>query len=88
VHLADANGAVIAQHDGAPAFGTYPTSAWKPGEAVVDVHDVQVDAPPGEYSLLIGLYDPATLERVPAFDAQGKRLSEDRVPLARITITQ
>ncbi len=86
VHLADAHNGVSAQHDGAPAFGLHPTHAWQPGEIIVDVHNLRVDAAPGAYGLIVGMYDPATQQRVPVFDANGKRLPEDRAPLAPMTI--
>jgi hypothetical protein len=87
VHLADANDQVIAQQDRAPAFGLYPTTAWQPGESIVDAYDLRIDAP-GNYSLSVGMYDPATLVRVPAFDANGTRLPNDRVMLTHVTIPQ
>lgn len=85
VHLADANQRVIAQQDRAPAFGLYPTTLWQPGESIVDAYDLSIDAP-GKYTLIVGMYDPATLARVSAFDANGKRLPDDRVILTQITI--
>ena len=84
-HVADANARVSAQHDGAPAFGLYPTTAWQPGEQIVDVHDILVDAP-GTYTLFVGMYDPNTLIRVPAFDATGSRLPNDQVVLTQVSI--
>ena len=88
VHLADTVDRVIAQHDGTPVRGTYPTSAWQPGELVVDGYELEVDAAPGTYSIIVGMYDPATLERLPASDANGARLQNDRVLLTQITILQ
>ena len=84
-HVADANAHVIAQHDGAPAFGLYPTTAWQPGELIVDVHDILVDAP-GTYTLIVGMYDPNTLVRVSVFDSNGARLANDQAMLTQITI--
>ena len=86
VHLADANGNVMAQQDHAPAFGLYPTTAWQPGESIVDVYDVPVDAPAGIYSLIVGMYDPNTLIRLPVTDSNGNRLSDDQIVLTQITI--
>jgi uncharacterized membrane protein len=85
VHLADANQRVVAQRDRAPAFGLYPTTLWQPGESIIDAYDLSVDAP-GKSTLIVGMYDPATLARVPAFDANGNRLPEDRIVLTQITI--
>ena len=86
VHIADANGNVVAQQDRMPAFGTYPTSAWQPGESIVDVYDVIIDAPPANYSIVVGMYDPNTLVRLPAIDSSNKRLLDDQISLTQITI--
>ena len=61
VHVADADGQPIAQADGLPGFGTSRTSQWPAGEPFRDHVFVPIpdDAPPGEYTLLTGLYDPA-----------------------------
>ena len=40
--------------------------------------------PAGRYRLLVGLYDPATGERLPAYSAQGERYPDDAVPLADV----
>ncbi|MDH7487172.1 MAG: hypothetical protein QHJ81_12955 [Anaerolineae bacterium] len=58
VHLTDAEGRVIAQHDGDPGGGFTPTSRWQPGELVEDRHyvDVPPDLPAGRYRLKAGLY--------------------------------
>jgi hypothetical protein len=58
VHVIDANGQLVAQHDGVPALWTYPTSDWKVGEVVVDFHSVVFESPlsPGTYTVRVGLY--------------------------------
>lgn len=58
VFLLDAAGALRAQHDGFPAGGGRPTSAWAPGEIVFDVHSLRLPAhlPPGEYTVGVKLY--------------------------------
>jgi mannosyltransferase len=85
VHVADSNGQVVAQQDRTPAFGTYPTTAWQPGELIVDAYDLTVNEPPGKYALTVGMYDAATLVRVPVFDSNGTRLNDDQVVLTQIT---
>jgi hypothetical protein len=57
--------------DSVPQEGGYPTIWWLPGEVVADrlTLDLPVDAPQGaEYRLIVGLYDPATGERLPVAD--------------------
>ncbi len=67
VHLADANDRVFAQYDGYPRHGDYPTSDWIPGELIADAYPLQLPAgtPPGPYRLFLGLYDEASLTRLP-----------------------
>ena len=85
-HVIDAQGRVIAQHDGVPSFGRYPTTAWQPGELIVDVHTIRVEAPPDTYTVVIGMYDAASLIRAPVFDAHGARVPNDQILLTTITI--
>jgi 4-amino-4-deoxy-L-arabinose transferase-like glycosyltransferase len=62
VHLLDAGGAIVAQHDGPPGEGEQPTLGWLPGEYVTDTHLLQLptNLPDGTYRLGVGLYDPST----------------------------
>jgi hypothetical protein len=82
VHLLDEEGKVLAQSDGVPANGIYPTWAWVPSEIIEDEHLIPLDkdVPPGEYRLAIGLYEPDTLIRLGATDAEGVPLG-DRILL-------
>ncbi len=58
--------------DGPPVGGDYPTTLWGPGEIIVDTHPLDpASLAPGEYRLLVGLYDPASGERLPAFGPDG-----------------
>src|SRR5207248_1981976 len=63
VHALDAAGKVVAQHDGIPAVGSFPTRIWQPGDVITDAHDLG----PGLQTatqLEIGLYDSHTLVRL------------------------
>jgi hypothetical protein len=66
LHLRDEAGQLIAQADGPPLDGWYPTSWWTAGEWVTDTHSfpLPAGASPGSYHLVAGLYDPATGERL------------------------
>jgi hypothetical protein len=59
--LLDAAGAPVAQADAVPVHFAYPTPAWRTGEYILDVYDLDlpVSLPPGDYSPLVILYDPA-----------------------------
>jgi 4-amino-4-deoxy-L-arabinose transferase-like glycosyltransferase len=75
LHVRDAAGTTVAQHDSQPLQGAYPTSRWLPGEMVIDPHAITLpaDLPPGEYHVMAGLYRLDTLERLPlADDASGE----------------
>ncbi len=67
VHLQDGDGNRVAQHDGQPQGGAYPTSAWEAGEVVHDEHVLSLpsDLRPGDYRLQVGLYRLESGERLP-----------------------
>jgi hypothetical protein len=67
VQLLDASGQVMAQHDAEPAGGSRPTDGWLPGETVDDHHGLPIPtgAPPGDYRLIVAVYDAATGARLP-----------------------
>lgn len=87
VHLLDATGALVAQHDAEPVAGFRPTTTWQSGETVVDRHGVLIPEtlPGGEYTLSIGMYLfsgerlPVVVQEMPVGDV---------VPLAVLTITR
>ena len=89
-HLMDKGGQIWGQKDNFPARSLRPTSGWVQGEVVVDEYSIEVrgDAPPGEYTIEIGMYDLISGERLPAFDAEGERLPDDRIPLTRVEVQQ
>jgi predicted membrane-bound spermidine synthase len=69
VQVLDAANRVVAQSDQPPAGGAAPTTAWLPGQAVEDHHLLAIrEVPPGG-RLIAGLYDGATLVRLPAGDS-------------------
>jgi len=66
-HLLAEDGHLVAQHDGPPAGGTRPTSGWLSDEIIVDPHKLTFREPyTGSAQIEVGLYDPVTMERVPA----------------------
>ncbi|MBN1400696.1 MAG: hypothetical protein JXA74_07655, partial [Anaerolineae bacterium] len=83
-HLLDGAGAVRGQLDSVPMEGYYPTNAWQVGEIIEDRYALALDAdaPPGEYVIEVGMYDPAAgAGRQPLFDANGVRQQDDRLLL-------
>ncbi|MEW6580757.1 MAG: glycosyltransferase family 39 protein [Chloroflexota bacterium] len=67
VQLLAPDGTLAAQHDAEPANNLAPTTAWTPGQTVIDTHGLVVppDALPGEYALVAAVY---------ALDAPQERL--------------
>lgn len=67
VHLRDTGGHLITQHDAPPRNGDFPTSWWRPGDVIQDIHLLAV--PPGtapaRYRLVVGLYRSAGGTRLP-----------------------
>ncbi|MGB5932309.1 MAG: hypothetical protein WBH57_04475, partial [Anaerolineae bacterium] len=87
-HLTDKEGRIWGQKDNFPAGGTRPTSRWLVGEIVVDEYDIPLrgDAPPGEYTIEIGMYDLISGERLAAFDEEGERRPDERIPLTLVEV--
>lgn len=87
VHLLDGDGQLIAQDDSVPVAWTRPLGTWRLGEQLLDAHALLPleDTPAAGWSFRVGLYDPDTLDRLPAYDPAGTRLPGDyvRVPLER-----
>ena len=88
VHLVDAEGNMVAQHDGPPLLGELPTSAWSSGNIVPDPHIIMLpdDLPPGIYQLWVGMYHWPSLERLPVVDANGKRNISHCIELVNLTV--
>jgi len=88
VHLLDSEGQIRGQQDNIPMSGSYPTSRWLPGEVLVDEYTIPIaaDAPPGEYTVAVGMYTLPAGQRLPAFDAGGHRLPDDSIVLGKLTI--
>ena len=74
---------LVAQHDSQPDWGGYPTSLWDVGELVADAFTLSLkeSVPEGEYTLIAGMYDPASGQRL-------KTDSGDYVELRSISVTR
>ncbi len=74
VHLYDTDGTLVANGDGPPMGGAFPTGLWQPGDVIVDTHVVSLDgiawpssaAVKERYRIGVGLYDPMSGERLQA----------------------
>ncbi|MFN8533761.1 MAG: glycosyltransferase family 39 protein [Dehalococcoidia bacterium] len=67
VHLVDGSGRVVAQRDGVPADGRWPTTSWVAGQVIEDGGPVQVPngIAPGDYRIVVGIYDERSGLRLP-----------------------
>ncbi|MBN1995501.1 MAG: glycosyltransferase family 39 protein [Anaerolineae bacterium] len=71
--MLDPTGQVVGQHDGLPAAGTLPTTAWEVGEIIPDRHQFDFAlTQSGLYRLIVGMYNPQTGKRLPVTDPQGQ----------------
>ena len=80
-HLVAADGTLIAQADHIAGADSYPTSLWRPGNLFYNRFEipVPVGTPPGEYQVIIGLYDQRGRLKL----ADGR----DHVDLFTVTVT-
>lgn len=87
VHLVGPDGRLYGQRDYWPVEGTRLTTSWPPGEIILDPYTVALpaDAPPGAYTVHIGLYRLETLQRLPVLNAAGAPL-DDKVVLPGLTV--
>jgi hypothetical protein len=74
-HVLDSESMIRGQLDRVPGVPEAPTTSWVQGEVIADTYEIPLDpdAPPGEYLVEIGMYDPTTMERLPVFDARGEQ---------------
>ena len=80
VHIVDGGGNLVAQSDGQPTNGIYPTSIWDEGEIVADRKELTLpaDAPLEQLNMVTGVYLLETLQRLPVTDAAGQRQPGDQ----------
>jgi hypothetical protein len=87
-HVIDAGERIWGQKDNPPVSGTYPTSRWQAEETIVDRYEIQLDpeTPPGEYRIVVGMYDATTGIRLPITAASAFLLDGDRILLASVDV--
>jgi hypothetical protein len=78
VQLLGPDGRLHGQVDSWPVQGTYPTSQWVPGQEVADHYEVRLaaDAPPGRYTIHVGWYLLASMQRLVVLDSSGQPVGD------------
>jgi hypothetical protein len=87
VHLLDANGQLVGQVDQLPLQGQWPTHNWRAGDRLADRYTLNLEPalPAGDYQVVVGLYDPEGLERLPAYAKQNQVL-DNGVVLTTVSV--
>lgn len=75
-------------YDQPPLGRRLPTHLWYAGMLGTETWTVTVpdDAPPGDYAIFSGLYNPRDMQRLSAKDAAGMPFADARVPLGSLRI--
>jgi hypothetical protein len=72
---------IVAQADAIPG-GDPPTSYWWPGDSVAEKVTISLDGvPAGTYRIAVGIYDLATMQRLPAIDGDNRPVPDGRLVL-------
>jgi hypothetical protein len=87
VHVVGPDGVIRGQWDSVPGDGTLPTTGWVKDEVITDEYLVPMDEdlPPWRYTVLVGMYDPMTDERVP-ITLGGDVQPTDAIPLRSVGV--
>ncbi|MEM7116574.1 MAG: hypothetical protein AAF614_29335 [Chloroflexota bacterium] len=88
LHLAEAGQPPLAQGDRPPLNGDYPTTVWTVDEVINDSYQLTIppDLPAGRYPLWLGMYDSATVVRLP-LTVDGDRQQHDLFLLGHVEVT-
>ncbi len=90
IHLFGWNGQRVGQRDSYPGGGAYPTRLWQPGDILVDSYLVSI-APtatvPSRCQIEVGLYDRATMKRLPARDGAGRPIDSPLIGRFKLAAT-
>ena len=80
------DGRLVRAIDAKPGNGFRPTTSWQPGEVISDHRSLTIpeDARPGQYTLLVILYDAASGQRLPVYLPDGKKA--DAFPLFTFSV--
>ncbi|WP_026370834.1 hypothetical protein [Kallotenue papyrolyticum] len=90
VQLIAADGGAALSVEGDPGGGSAPTWRWQAGDRIADAWQVALPPTlqPGRYTLVVGMYDPATGRRLEAWQQQPslQRFWSDALPLGEVEV--
>ena len=88
IHVVAPDGGLCAQGDSLLEHDGLPTSDWRIGLLVKDTYQLPlpIEATPGNYTVLVGIYHWETGERLPVWDADGVRAPGDTIALSTLTL--
>ncbi|MBN2392379.1 MAG: glycosyltransferase family 39 protein [Anaerolineae bacterium] len=88
-HLRAPDNTSLWQGDSWPQAGVYTTEHWRKNEVVTEDYIIVIPegAPPGDYPLYTGVYNPFTGSRLPATTPRGERLLNDESVLLTLSVT-
>jgi hypothetical protein len=89
VHLVHEDGGLWAQHDGPLLDDATLSGNWEESKRFFETHELGLgsEAPPGEYSLTVGMYPWPSHKRTPAYRPDGSRWPQDRAVIERLSVT-
>ncbi|MEA3338700.1 MAG: hypothetical protein U9R15_01915 [Chloroflexota bacterium] len=88
--LFDAQGRLVGQADGLALANMFPFWLCQAGDVVRDVRwfPAPEGLPPGEYSLMVGMYDVGSGARRPVWENGGARFADDVVPALNFDVAR
>jgi hypothetical protein len=86
-HLLDKDNLIRGQKDSVPVEGSLPTCCWVKDEIIADEYEIpiQPDAPSGQYTVEIGMYQLETMQRLEV--REGHDGERDRILLGTIEVS-
>ena len=77
VHIVTSDG-IIAQADAFPAHGTFPTTWWRSGDQIVDVHEIALPVLDSTetFQVMAGMYQKDNQERLAVLDMDGRPIGD------------
>jgi hypothetical protein len=80
VHVQDASGTLVDTGDGPPMEGAFPTSLWRPGDVILDVHHLKALSAEAGQRITVGLYNLEDGLRLPV------SVGEEPIPDAEVPV--